>query len=169
MKKLAVIIWLLLVGISYGSIWDCVKPAPQAQVLQASSVSDIWSVVKLEIPATPIPVPEIPVPATPVVTDADIVNAISAELEKQLGEGFEIRVECKDGVVTFTGTTKDDQQSKKATWIATSAAGVKNVTNKIVVAAKKEETVKATAPVQYYNRRRSGSCSSGACTNGSCR
>jgi hyperosmotically inducible protein len=54
----------------------------------------------------------------------------------QIVKGGAIKVEVSQGVVTLTGTVEQEKQKERATKLAKKIAGVKSVTNGLVVAHK---------------------------------
>lgn len=70
------------------------------------------------------------------MTDAAIVTKINASLaaDDQL-KATKIDVDAKDGVVTLTGTAPNAAAQSRATTLAQAVDGVRNVDNKLVVAA----------------------------------
>jgi len=175
--KTIFLLCLFTADVETTSIWDCVKPATTPAVsiwdcvapqIVPASVNSFWDAVQPIPSEPPDQKPESdqePMPP-PIPTDEEIVNSISTEIAERIGDGIDIRVECKNGVVTITGTTSNDAQLQNIYAIAQMFIGVKSVTNNATV--KKIEKTKPKSQSTRYTPRRIFRFRSNACVNGAC-
>ena len=72
------------------------------------------------------------------VTDDTIVDQVRLKLTGDaIAKGGGINVECKNGVVTLTGTAENNQQRDRAAFVTKKVKGVKQVINSITVGDRK--------------------------------
>ena len=68
------------------------------------------------------------------VTDDEIVDLVRIKLAgDSMVKGGAIQVECKQGVVTLSGSVETEKQKARAERLAKKVKGVKQVVNKLVI------------------------------------